>query len=150
MSDKPTDKPEVVTRAAALLADMVMELHLSGCDDDHPLVRRAAQLIPLLKITAGQLTDRPGPAPVRSPERLHLMTAEEVSLLDLGDLTAPGLAPHTRAELAEAAFTFENELMALLEDDNTMPMDAYVTMAEDQLKEIIRTAVGNICRLRSC
>ncbi len=149
MADKPTDKPEAVIRAGALLADMAMELRFRGCDADHPLVRRAGELIPLLNKTAEQLIDGPAPASVRPPDRLHLMTAEAVSRMDLTDLSAPGLPPHTREELVQAAFTFENELMALLGDDNTMPMDAYSTMEEDQLKAVIRTAVGSICRIRS-
>jgi len=146
--DKPADKPETLILAGELLTDMVKELCFRGCDEDHPLVTRAGELIVLLKKAAEQRSGRPDRKSIRLPDRLHLMTAESVSRLDLTNFAGAGLAPHTRIELAEAAFTFENEFMALLGDDNTIPMDVYSAMAEDQLIKVIKAAVENICRLR--
>lgn len=56
---------------------------------------------------------------------------------------------YTRLELTEAAFRFENELMGMLGDDNSMEYEAYDGLNNDQLVRIIRTSVTEICRLEN-
>lgn len=140
-----TDGSKALTQAADLITEMVMELHFRGCDDSHPLIRRAGELLPKLKgIVTQQHSEQGKAAP---PQTLHLMSAESVSVMDLDEKLALGEV--SEADLAEAAFTFENELMAVLGDDNAMPMAAYSGMDGKELIKIIRAAVDNICRLRT-
>lgn len=144
-----TNQSDTIARTMSLITDMVMELHFRGCDDTHPLILRAGELIPRLKAMADHDPEnRKSTEDVpQGPVKLYLMTAEEVAATNLEENLAQGGIP--REDLAEAAFTFENEFMALLGDDNAMPMDAYSGMDEQKLIGVIRAAVENICRLRS-
>lgn len=148
-------KTETLSKTRALVSDMVMELHFRGCDDNHPLIQRAAELMPFLSsMEAGQQTsfnETESKADTEPPRKLHQMPAEEVAGFDLSNregLDKQGLSPHSAADLVEAAFTFENELMTLLGDENAMPYDIYETMDEAKLCTVIQSAVENICRLR--
>ncbi|WDP92231.1 MAG: hypothetical protein HUN04_21905 [Desulfobacter sp.] len=145
-----TDHSQTIARAAALITEMVMELHFRGCEDTHPLIKRAGELVPMLEAVGnGTHPDKEenGRTDSTPPQTLQSMAAETVSAMDLETMLDRGEV--TGTELAEAAFTFENELMALLGDDNTMPMEAYSGMDESGLIKVIGAAVDNICRLRS-
>ena len=148
-SEKMTDQSDTITRAMDLITDMGMELHFRGCNDTHPLILKAGELVPRLKAMADHdpKNRKPAADTPQPPAKLYLMTAEEVSKANLEEDLAKGIIPGE--DLSEAAFTFENELMALLGDDNAMPMDAYSGMDEQKLIGVIRAAVENICRLRS-
>ena len=139
------DKNETIGKARALLRDMVMELHFRGCEDGHPLIRRAGELEPLLREIEGRAAE--GAAAGAAPAKLFFMDPEAVAVLDLEREISRGRIP--AADLAEAAFTFENQLMALVEDQNTIPLDAYADMPPDALIRIIRAAVDGICRIKS-
>lgn len=144
-----TDQSDTISRTMDLITDMVMELHFRGYDDTHSLILRAGELVPRLKAMADHDPENRKSAEgvPQGPAKLYLMTAEEVAVTNLEEDLAQGGIP--REDLSEAAFTFENELMALLGDDNAMPMDAYSGMDEQKLIGVIRAAVENICRLRS-
>jgi len=136
---------DTISRSLSLLTDMVMELHFRGCEDTHPLIQRAGELIPRLKaMAATEAEDSKEPA---TPKSLHMMTAQAISILNIEDVLIKGIFPES--DLAEAAFTLENELMARLEDDNTMPMNAYFDMSKQELIRVIKTTADTICRLRS-
>lgn len=144
-----TNQSDIIARTMNLITDMVMELHSRGCDDTHPLILNAGELVPRLKAMAGHdpKNRKPEADAPQAPAKLYLMTAEEVSKINLEEDLAKGIIPGE--DLSEAAFTFENELMALLGDDNAMPLDAYSGMDEQKLIGVIRAVVENICRLRS-
>ena len=149
-------KTDVIAKARALIADMIMELTFRGCNADHPLICRASELVPQLSDMQTQTenpagNDQPIPAGT-SAKKLHQLPAEDVAGLDLAGLSdvstlpAQGLAPHSTTDLVEAAFTFENELMALLGDENSMPYEVYERMDDAQLLPVIRAAVENRIR----
>ncbi|MCP4117764.1 MAG: hypothetical protein GY737_20680 [Desulfobacteraceae bacterium] len=142
------EQSDTIARTMGLITDMVMELHFRGCDDTHPLIMRAGELVPRLKAMADHDPENRKPAAdaPKTPAKLYLMTAEEVSKINLEEDLTKGLIPGE--DLSEAAFIFENELMGLLGDDNAMSMDAYSGMDEQTLIGVIRSAVENICRLR--
>ncbi len=142
---------ELIARASELLAKAATELKRRGCGHDHPIVSDALALLPRLRAAADRLNTRAKatapPAPV--PEKLHGMRPEQVRQLDLTNLLdhpESGPPEYTREELTEAAFTFENQLMALLGDETTMPWESYADLPRDQLVRIIQSAVENICR----
>jgi hypothetical protein len=154
LADNQDTAPLSQTRE--LLRDMIGELLFRGCEEGHKLIRQAGELLPQLKKLETQLagdglpspsSDPKMPVPV-APEKLHQLSAERVSDLNLSDLSAERLSPYSRKDLAEEAFTFENQLMALLEDGNTMPWETYAHAPEEELIRIIKSAVENICRLR--
>lgn len=138
---------KIIGQARALLRDMVTELHFRGCEDGHPLIRRAGELAPLLREIEGREAESTAPAAGAPPEKLFFMDPEAVAVLDLEQEISRGRIP--AADLAEAAFTFENQLMALVEDQNTIPLDTYTDMPPDELIRIIRAAVDGICRIKS-
>ncbi|MBI9091824.1 MAG: hypothetical protein JEZ12_21645 [Desulfobacterium sp.] len=143
-----TDKLDTIARAMDLITDMAMELNFRGCDDTHPLILKAGELVPRLKAMADHdpKNQKPAANTPHPPAKLYLMTAEEVSKTNLEEDLAKGIIPGE--DLSEAAFTFENELMVLLGDENAMPMDTYSGMDEQKLIGVIQAAVENICRLR--
>lgn len=139
-----SDGTDTIPGVRQLLKDMTAELKLRGCEDTHALLRRARDLDIPLKNLAGQLAaaslkSDDGDAQSGGAIRLHQMPAHTVAETDL--------ARFTREDLVEAAFGFENALMELLGDDNTMPMEIYQHLAPVQLEDIIQSAVEKICRI---
>ncbi|MCG8634666.1 MAG: hypothetical protein MI863_12615 [Desulfobacterales bacterium] len=144
----------LITRAGDVLEQMIAELRIRGCRDTDRPVSDALDLVPRLEAMGNRLagllnTRETGQKPASAPEKLHQLDAGTVNTLDLNDMDNLDLAPHSREDLVEAAFTFENELMALLGDDNAMAWDAYSELPADQLIRIIQSAVENICRIQS-
>ncbi len=147
---------ELIRRASEVLEQMVTELRLRGCKDEHHPIPAALALIPQLAAMKARLAGQTGdpteddtPKTAPAPKKLHQLSAQTVNSMDLGDLDNQDLLLHTREDLAEAAFTFENELMAVLGDENTMPWESYSDLPEDKLIRIIQSSVENICRMQS-
>lgn len=141
----------ILARTADLLAELVGELRIRGVGDGHGLILRSRELIPLIQGMQDQIPDSPPDtqAPSQNPQKLHQMSAISVTRLELSSLTGlteQGLVSHSLDDLIEAAFTFENQLMAILEDDNFISVDAYAGLSEQQLLQIIESAVEKICR----
>ena len=132
-----------MTRAVELILDMASELHFRGCNEDHPLMRRSADLV--AEARDGNPQGKPTNEPPQA--KLHLMAARDVLTMDLGQRHQAGEI--SMEELTEAAFTFENQLTALHGDDNIIPYDAYLGMTAPALIKAIGTAVSDICRIRS-
>ena len=131
---------DTIAKATGLISDMAMELHFRGCDESHPLIRRAGELLPLLKA----MEDAPAAPAAARPARLHLLAADEVSVMDLEERLSQGEFNGT--DLVEAAFTFENELMACLGDENCMDWDVYAGLTPGELVNVISRSVSDICR----
>lgn len=98
---------------------------------------------------------QPSPEPEQAPpqkrhRKPHQMSIEAVSKLIMQSSSDPGsgLETYTAGDLTEAAFRFENEMMACLGDDNTIPFDSYTGMAPGQLVSIIKTSVAKIEELK--
>lgn len=145
-----TENADTIARTSALIKEMAMELHDRGCDENHHLIRKTGEILRLLNAMQEEAAASFDPEKSRetaTPQKLHLLPAEEVSVMNLKESLDQGAI--SGADLAEAAFTFENELMAVLGDDNTMPADAYAGMDDKTLIKVIRSAVDNICRFRS-
>ncbi len=142
----------LITRAKDVLTQMLSELRLRGCNDEHPPIQQALELIPQLAAMQTRLTgkvENPTLETAPAPKKLHQLSAETVNSMDLDDLDNQDLSQHTKKDLTEAAFTFENELMAVLGDENTMPWESYSDLPEDKLLRIIQSSVENICRIQS-
>ena len=133
----------LTNQAVDLIMDMASELHFRGCNEDHPLLRRSADLVKQWR--AQSAVEAPAQDP--TPEKLHLMGAQEVMSMDLTAAFSAG--EFSLEDLTEAAFTFENQLTALHGDDNTIPYDAYTGMTDTELIKVIQTAVADICRIQS-
>ncbi len=148
-----TDHAEqLISRANEVLKLMLTELRLRGCRDTDQPIPEALDLIPRLEAMGTRLAGLTGETEagtIPAPKKLHQLDAGTVRSLDLSDMENLDLPPHTREDLAEAAFTFENELMALLGDENTMPWESYSDLPTDQLLQIIKSSVENICRIQS-
>ncbi|MCG8619536.1 MAG: hypothetical protein MI802_25220 [Desulfobacterales bacterium] len=154
MTDTQNQMIETLALTRTLLADMVTELKRKGCDSDDALIVRAGEVDD--RLAAEEKILRPRAEPVAAEPaahlKLHQRPAEAVNQLNLSESDAPdfealGLPPHTREDLVEAAFTFENQLMATLGDDNAMPWEAYTDLPADRLIGIVAASVDKICRL---
>ena len=82
----------------------------------------------------------------RESARLCRMSPEQVAALDLDAAARGNPEQFSRSELVEAAFRFENDLMACLGDENCMDWDVYAGLSTGQLLNIIRRSVLDICR----
>lgn len=80
--------------------------------------------------------------------KLHRLSAEQVCALNLHTPDQEKERIDTTNELIEAAFRFENELLATLGDDNTVPIEAYETLDAQKLTHIIVTATEKIVQLQ--
>ncbi|MCG8530984.1 MAG: hypothetical protein MI749_09995, partial [Desulfovibrionales bacterium] len=120
------------------------ELHFRGCDENHPLIRRAGELIPRLKAVAVPAQGE-AKKPADDPAKFQAMSPQTVSAMDIEGALAKG--DITPKDLVEAAFAFENQLLALHGDDTPLPFDAYENLSHSQLITIIKTATCDICRL---
>lgn len=79
--------------------------------------------------------------------RLCQMDARDIIRLRLAEPDTIRNSDFSQAELTEAAFTFENELMTRLGDANTIPLDAYTELSETQLAGIIKNCTEKIVQL---
>ncbi len=142
---------DILSRTRDLICDMVAELRLRGCQDGHSLIQRAADLIDQLNTMDKNLApcSEAFKAVPKGSKRLYQMSAETVSSMQLADPDSSQADLFSQKDLAEAAFTFENELIGLLGDDNAMAIDAYEGLSEKKLLAIIASAVEKICRLRT-
>ena len=116
MTDKKIQMVETLALTRCLLSDMVAELKTKGCDADDALIVRAADVDARLCAEEKALAPQADPVPAEpaTPLKLHQLPAEKVNRLNLSESDAPdfdalALPPHTREDLAEAAFTFENQ-----------------------------------------
>ncbi len=82
-------------------------------------------------------------------KKLYQMTSEEVASLGIHNIFQTAIEDNTEDELAEAAFKFENELIALLGDANTIPFDSYTILSTDKLISIIEKSISDISRLKN-
>jgi hypothetical protein len=85
--------------------------------------------------------------PAASALKLHQVPPENVVQLDLADPATRSKQKISHADMVEAAFHFENQLLGLLGDANTIPFDAYEGLAPETLAGIISQCAGKICRL---
>ncbi len=133
----------LMSRAVELILDMASELHFRGCNEDHPLMRRSADLVAEVRASHAQ-----GEAVEETPPvKLYLMSPHDVLAMDLEPIHQVG--DICLEELVEAAFTFENQLTDLHGDDNIIPYDAYEGMTGPTLIKTIKAAVSHICRIQS-
>ena len=82
-------------------------------------------------------------------KKLYQMTSEEVISLGIDNIFQAAIENNTEEDLAEAAFKFENELIALLGDENTIPFDSYAVLSTDKLIGIIEKSISDISRLKN-
>lgn len=80
--------------------------------------------------------------------KVYELAPDVAARLNLPALVSKNPAAYSPADLVEAAFRFENMLMAILEDDNTLPWDAYQGLAPAQLAGIIQNSAEEICRIQ--
>ena len=80
--------------------------------------------------------------------RLFELSADQVAGLNLDKLDAGARGFYSVDELTEAAFRFENDLMAILGDDNTIPIDAYENLEKEKLIDILCAAVDKIQQIQ--
>lgn len=80
------------------------------------------------------------------PVKLHKMSPEEIIKLNLDETSLSILEIYTIDEMIEAAFRFENELMAFLGDPNCIEWETYAQLAPKALIRIINNAASDICR----
>ena len=95
------------------------------------------------------------PSPVSSDQakapdnpKLYCLSADQVCALHLNTFDEEKSKDYSLDELVEAAFRFENELLATLGDPNTVPIDAYETLNEQKLLNIIVTAAEKIVQMQ--
>ena len=84
-----------------------------------------------------------------SPEKLYQMTAAQMVSLTISDGSEKGIKDRSHAELTEAAFMFETQLMDLLGDINPIAFESYAKLSHSQLTGIIKNCAGQICQIES-
>lgn len=83
------------------------------------------------------------------PDKLHKMTAAQVTALNISRNSEKSIKEYSHDELREAAFTFENQLMQLLEDINPISYEAYSELSSTQLTGIIINCTEQICKIQN-
>lgn len=78
-------------------------------------------------------------------DKLHEMTAAQV----ISDNNTKEIKDFSHSELMDAAFMFENQLMALLGDKNPIPYEAYTELSPTQLTDIIKNCAQQICKIEN-
>ena len=81
--------------------------------------------------------------------QLYQMSPDQVIRLSLNDLEKIEESGFGLPNLIEAAFHFENRLLELLADDNTIPYDSYESLDSGQLGKIIHHCAEKILQLPS-
>ncbi len=98
---------------------------------------------------AGSGPETTSPVTLNDDPKLYQCSPERVAQMDLADPDIRKNENITNADLTEAAFHFENQLLELLGDDNTIPYDAYEGLDPVKLAAIIHNCVEKICRLQN-
>ena len=86
---------------------------------------------------------------LRPPGKLHEMTAAQVVSLNISGDSEKGLEDYDHEELMEAAFMFENQLMVLLGDENSISYELYSDLSHRQLADIIENCTEQICKIEN-
>lgn len=86
---------------------------------------------------------------MKPPEKLHEMAAAQVASLNTSSSSGKGIEEYSHAELMEAAFMFENQLMGLLGDINLISYEAYSELSHTQLADIIKHCTEQICKIEN-
>ncbi len=98
---------------------------------------------------AGNGSETTSPVTLNDDPKLYQCSPERVAQIDLADPDIRKNENITDADLTEAAFHFENQLLELLEDANTIPYDAYEGLDPVKLAGIIQNSVEKICQLQN-
>lgn len=80
---------------------------------------------------------------------LYRMAPEKVAALDLRIQFENHTLGFSSQILTEAAFRFENQLMAALGDENTIPFEMYENLNDEKLIDIILVSTEKICRIEN-
>ncbi|MBU1195498.1 MAG: hypothetical protein KKE62_19585 [Proteobacteria bacterium] len=81
--------------------------------------------------------------------KLFQMSPEQVFKLNLDENDEDCLKQCSMEELVEAAFRFENELMAILGDENSIDWDVYADLLPKELIRVVKKSVSDICRYQT-
>ncbi len=113
-------------------------------------IKDALDLISL-HITQSQNTENPTPIPSKNkeyePKKLYQMFAQDIVNLTRNSQKSDIFKTLPKKDLIETAFKFENELMQILGDENTIPFDSYADLSMEQLVKIIKNCTEKITRL---
>jgi Asp-tRNA(Asn)/Glu-tRNA(Gln) amidotransferase B subunit len=115
-------------------------------------IKDALELISL-HIKQSQNTESPTPLQPKKKEpkhqKLYEMHAQDIVTLTRNSQKSEIFKALPKDDLIETAFKFENELMQLLGDENTIPFDTYTDLSMDQLVKIIKNCTEKITQIIS-
>lgn len=117
-----------------------------GIEDSLTLIR--THIEQCSKATETKNATMAHPTEEKQPQ-LSQMPPAQVIKLDLNDPKKIEESGFGLTDLIEAAFHFENRLIELLADDNTIPYDAYESLDSRQLGKIIHHCAKKILQLPS-
>ncbi len=107
----------------------------------------------LISLHIKQSQNEGNPAPTHSQKeepkhpRLYEMHARDIVSLTRSSQKSVIFKTLPKEDLIESAFKFENELMQLLGDENTIPFDSYTDLSIEQLTKITKNCAEKITQI---
>ncbi len=106
-----------------------------------------------LHIKQSQNNDNPVPLQPKKKksesQKLYQMHAQDIVTLTRNPQKSDIFKTITKEDLVETAFKFENELMQILGDENSIPFDLYTDLSIEQLEKIIKNCTEKIIQINS-